>query len=184
MLVSRAVCQHFCVAREIIFATGNCRGFAVEAFVAACPVFLEPVKNHRHFQLAVAVAVTRTVREKTYRLLFELLIKAVSYKRLFTQRRAAYRGAVSRVMHAHFVVNTGFPQHFMLDFVEEGILTKELEKFTFPAIIEHAANILDRLHRIVLQNQRERLAVVNVDKEGHLLRLAPGIKVSFLHACE
>ena len=56
------------------------------------------------------------------------------------------------------------------------------EKFAFPAIVEHATDVLDRLQRIVLQYQIERLAVVDIDEERHLLWLAPGIEFGLFHA--
>ena len=72
----------------------------------------------------------------------------------------------------------------MLDLVEEGIVTEQLEEFALPAIVEYAADVLDGLHRIVRYDQLECEAVVGVDEERHLLRLAPAVELGLSHLRE
>ena len=81
----------------------------------------------------------------------------------FAQCGAADRGAVDGVVDAYLVIHTGFAQRLVLDFIEVRILTEQLEEFALPAIVERAADILDRFDRIVLQNEIQRLAVIRVD---------------------
>ncbi len=91
----------------------------------------------------------------------KLLVQSISGVRVVTERGTADRCADERKVNARFAKVGSNP--FMLDLVQAHSLATDVPSPSIPPLI--GGDVLDRLHRVVVENQAEREGVVSVDEK-------------------